>query len=147
MFCSAYGNYGVSFMSKALVMSDNFDTYIPLTIYVYSADGNYEVSYMSNVLVMSDGSINWVPPAIYKSSCSMDVQFFPFDEQQCDLRFGSWTFLVYKTLCHHNDRLRPKKKVLCFGQPDRTYQNTSGLCFILKKNNNIRPTFSPSIYL
>lgn len=61
---------------------------------IYSADGNYEVSFMSNALVYGDGSINWIPPAIYKSSCSIDVEYFPFDEQICDLKFGSWTYLV-----------------------------------------------------
>lgn len=61
-----------------------------------NADGNYEVSYMSNVVVYSNGYINWIPPAIYKSSCSIDVEFFPFDEQMCDMKFGSWTFLDYQ---------------------------------------------------
>ncbi|KAL4227494.1 Neuronal acetylcholine receptor subunit [Mactra antiquata] len=57
-----------------------------------NADGNYEVSYRSNVIVYYNGAVNWIPPAIYKSSCTIDVQYFPFDEQRCDMKFGSWTF-------------------------------------------------------
>lgn len=33
----------------------------------------------------------WDQPAITKSSCSVDVAFFPFDVQECRLTFGSWT--------------------------------------------------------
>ena len=57
-----------------------------------SADGNYEVSYVSNVVLSSTGSHYWIPPAIYKSSCTIDVQYFPFDQQTCEMKFGSWTF-------------------------------------------------------
>ena len=57
-----------------------------------NADGNYEVSYLSNVVVDHKGQVEWVPPAIYKSSCRIDVEFFPFDEQTCHLIFGSWTY-------------------------------------------------------
>ena len=39
-----------------------------------------------------DGNVIWAPPAICNSSCIMDVEFFPFDEQKCTLRFGSWTY-------------------------------------------------------
>lgn len=27
-----------------------------------------------------------------KSSCRIDVTFFPFDVQRCPLKFGSWTY-------------------------------------------------------
>ena len=28
----------------------------------------------------------------YKSTCEIDVTFFPFDEQDCNQQFGSWNF-------------------------------------------------------
>ena len=46
-----------------------------------SADGKYEVSYKPNVVIYNSGDVLWIPPAIYKSSCSINVEYFPFDEQ------------------------------------------------------------------
>lgn len=57
-----------------------------------SADGKYEVSYKPNVVISSDGSVMWIPPAIYRSSCTINVKYFPFDQQTCEMKFGSWTF-------------------------------------------------------
>ncbi|XP_027219384.1 acetylcholine receptor subunit beta-like 1 isoform X2 [Penaeus vannamei] len=57
-----------------------------------NADGNYEVRYKSNVLIYPYGEVLWVPPAIYQSSCTIDVTYFPFDQQTCLMKFGSWTF-------------------------------------------------------
>lgn len=29
---------------------------------------------------------------IFKSTCHIDVRWFPFDIQRCELKFGSWTY-------------------------------------------------------
>ena len=57
-----------------------------------SADGNYEVTLMTKATLRHDGQVIWKPPAIYKSSCEIDVEWFPFDEQSCVMKFGSWTY-------------------------------------------------------
>uniref|UniRef100_A0AC34G363 Nicotinic acetylcholine receptor beta 1 subunit n=1 Tax=Panagrolaimus sp. ES5 TaxID=591445 RepID=A0AC34G363_9BILA len=66
--------------------------WLPDIVLFNNADGNYEVSFMCNVVINHRGDMLWVPPAIYKSSCIIDVEFFPFDEQTCHLIFGSWTY-------------------------------------------------------
>ena len=43
-------------------------------------------------VVSSDGSLLWIPLARTKSTCVADVTFFPFDEQECILKLGSWTY-------------------------------------------------------
>ena len=44
------------------------------------------------VVVESDGGVLWIPPAIYMSSCGIDITNFPFDIQECHMKFGSWTY-------------------------------------------------------
>ncbi|XP_061658423.1 neuronal acetylcholine receptor subunit alpha-10-like [Syngnathoides biaculeatus] len=56
-----------------------------------SADDEFSSSMETNVVLRHDGQVMWDQPAITKSSCSVDVAFFPFDVQQCHLTFGSWT--------------------------------------------------------
>ncbi|XP_073468655.1 neuronal acetylcholine receptor subunit alpha-10-like isoform X1 [Aquarana catesbeiana] len=57
-----------------------------------SADDQFTGSMETNVVIRYDGQIMWDSPAITKSSCKVDVSFFPFDAQQCRLTFGSWTY-------------------------------------------------------
>lgn len=57
-----------------------------------SADGDYVVTLKTKATVYYDGKIVWEPPAIYKSYCPIDVEYFPFDIQECFLKFGTWTY-------------------------------------------------------
>ncbi|KAJ9584461.1 hypothetical protein L9F63_021186, partial [Diploptera punctata] len=57
-----------------------------------NADGNFEVTLATKATLNYTGRVEWKPPAIYKSSCEIDVEYFPFDEQTCVMKFGSWTY-------------------------------------------------------
>ncbi|CAH1796362.1 unnamed protein product [Owenia fusiformis] len=43
-------------------------------------------------MVKNDGSVFWPIPSKIRSTCKIDVTYFPFDEQVCKLKFGSWTY-------------------------------------------------------
>jgi len=57
----------------------------------YSADSRLIEQRKALVNVYSDGSILWMPQAILRSTCEFNTKYFPFDETECHLKFGSWT--------------------------------------------------------
>ncbi|XP_037509764.1 neuronal acetylcholine receptor subunit alpha-7 [Rhipicephalus sanguineus] len=61
-----------------------------------SADEKFDATYPTNVVVRSNGSCKYMPPGIFKSTCKIDITWFPFDDQKCKLKFGSWTYHGYQ---------------------------------------------------
>nr|XP_020516958.1 neuronal acetylcholine receptor subunit alpha-7-like [Labrus bergylta] len=57
-----------------------------------SAHDKFDATFKTNVLVNSSGFCEYLPPGIFISTCNVDVRWFPFDIQRCELKFGSWTF-------------------------------------------------------
>ncbi|XP_051165765.1 neuronal acetylcholine receptor subunit alpha-7-like isoform X1 [Leptopilina boulardi] len=57
-----------------------------------SADEGFDGTYPTNVVVKSNGTCLYVPPGIFKSTCKIDITWFPFDDQKCEMKFGSWTY-------------------------------------------------------
>ena len=56
-------------------------------------------------VVSSDGTVLYIPVGRTKSTCSIDITFFPFDEQTCILKFGSWTYDGFKVDVNFYDDL------------------------------------------
>lgn len=66
--------------------------WIPDIVLFNNADGNYELTLVAKARLYSNGTVVWKPPTMFRSTCEIDVEFFPFDIQTCYLRFGSWTY-------------------------------------------------------
>ncbi|KAG8538317.1 hypothetical protein GDO81_022865, partial [Engystomops pustulosus] len=66
--------------------------WLPDIVLENNIDGQFDVAYYANVLVYSSGYMYWLPPAIFRSTCSVDVKYFPFDWQNCSLVFRSKTY-------------------------------------------------------
>ena len=60
-------------------------------MFVFLSAAN-EPSNNGNANIYSDGSVYFYPAVEYTSSCLMNMQRFPFDDQNCTLRFSSWTY-------------------------------------------------------
>ncbi|XP_076105717.1 neuronal acetylcholine receptor subunit alpha-6-like [Mytilus galloprovincialis] len=44
------------------------------------------------VRIKYDGRISWYPYHVFESQCSIDVTFYPYDEQTCHIIFTIWTY-------------------------------------------------------
>ncbi|KAI0988656.1 hypothetical protein GJ496_002250 [Pomphorhynchus laevis] len=64
----------------------------PEIVLFNNVDGNYDIDLLTSATVLHTGVVIWEPPAVFKSSCAMNVEFFPFDEQHCPMKFGSWIY-------------------------------------------------------
>lgn len=59
----------------------------------FSSAAEYTEGLMpANAMVKNSGEVFWPIPTKLQSSCKVDVTYFPFDEQMCILKFGSWTY-------------------------------------------------------
>ena len=70
--------------------------FVILYFVYFSADEAFDGTYPTNVVVGNTGSCTYIPPGIFKSTCKIDITWFPFDDQDCKMKFGSWTYNGFK---------------------------------------------------
>uniref|UniRef100_A0A8C9NZ42 Cholinergic receptor nicotinic beta 2 subunit n=1 Tax=Spermophilus dauricus TaxID=99837 RepID=A0A8C9NZ42_SPEDA len=110
--------------------------WLPDVVLYNNADGMYEVSFYSNAVVSYDGSIFWLPPAIYKSACKIEVKHFPFDQQNCTMKFRSWTYdrteidLVLKSDVASLDDFTPSGEWDIVALPGRRNENPDDSTYV-----------------
>lgn len=110
--------------------------WLPDVVLYNNADGMYEVSFYSNAVVSYDGSIFWLPPAIYKSACKIEVKHFPFDQQNCTMKFRSWTYdrteidLVLKSDVASLDDFTPSGEWDIIALPGRRNENPDDSTYV-----------------
>ncbi|KAL8184543.1 UNVERIFIED_CONTAM: Neuronal acetylcholine receptor subunit beta-2 [Gekko kuhli] len=110
--------------------------WLPDVVLYNNADGMYEVSFYSNAVVSYDGSIFWLPPAIYKSACKIEVKHFPFDQQNCTMKFRSWTYdrteidLVLKSEVASLDDFTPSGEWDIIALPGRRNENPNDSTYV-----------------
>lgn len=74
--------------------------------WICSADEGFDGTFPTNVVVRNNGSCVYIPPGIFKSTCKIDITWFPFDDQRCEMKFGSWTYdgfqVLFNSQVHHH---------------------------------------------
>jgi nicotinic acetylcholine receptor, invertebrate len=62
-------------------------------IYLYNTAENplSELNY-GRVKIYNSGDILWSRPGMIKSTCLFNLTSFPYDEQHCNMKFGSWSY-------------------------------------------------------
>uniref|UniRef100_A0A8D0DXK5 Cholinergic receptor nicotinic alpha 1 subunit n=1 Tax=Salvator merianae TaxID=96440 RepID=A0A8D0DXK5_SALMN len=81
-------NYGG--LEKIRIPSNNI--WRPDFVLYNNADGDFAIVKETKALLTYKGHITWTPPAIFKSYCEIKVTHFPFDEQNCSMKLGTWTY-------------------------------------------------------
>lgn len=100
---SEYGNIADIRVPPSLIWAPDILMY-------NSASETFDGTYPTNVVVTSGGVCTYIPPGmdisvfliiyvgsvfvegIFKSTCQIDITWFPFDDQDCEMKFGSWTY-------------------------------------------------------
>ncbi|VDP14830.1 unnamed protein product [Soboliphyme baturini] len=117
--------------------------WLPDIVLYNNADSNFNITITTKATLHHNGLVIWEPPAIYKSMCSINVEWFPFDEQTCHLKFGSWSYTSKELDLQHLDG--NVEYVMEKDERDNTWSNISVLWNgIAKRHGKAYPACCPA---
>ena len=61
-------------------------------VLIFSADDYSKGYFRSLAIVDYTGNVFWAPPTKFRSTCSVNVMYFPFDDQSCQFKLSSWMY-------------------------------------------------------
>ncbi|KAH8039934.1 hypothetical protein HPB51_009190 [Rhipicephalus microplus] len=69
--------------------------------------------------IHEDGRVGVEPAGHLQELCQIDVQYFPFDKQDCFMKFGSWTYDGFQVDLKHVSEIPDNKHRAGGHRPDR----------------------------
>ena len=66
--------------------------WIPDMFIYNTAEKPMDDLYYTLAMVYSNGDVIWSRPGMMKTSCVFDLKHFPYDQQTCIYKFGSWVY-------------------------------------------------------
>ncbi|XP_077862570.1 neuronal acetylcholine receptor subunit alpha-7-like [Saccoglossus kowalevskii] len=67
--------------------------WLPDVYFYQNAATKYENFLLDHLAVVySSGEVVWTAPVIFRGHCKIDPTYFPFDEQRCTMKFGTWQY-------------------------------------------------------
>jgi len=68
------------------------DVWRPDILVYNSAMDKFEAILPTHCVIYHTGLVEWLPPGLFKTTCDVDIKYFPFDDQKCKIKFGTWAY-------------------------------------------------------
>jgi len=91
-----------------------------IVLYNSAGDGEQGREMRTLIQVTHDGNVTLLTQAIYMSKCTIDVTYYPFDAQKCELKFASWSTEV--TRLNMTIGNIDRKKILSLYSPSGVFE-------------------------
>ena len=72
--------------------------------------------FKTKVILTYHGLNSWYSPTILRSRCAIDIAYFPFDDQHCEIKFVSWTYTGFKVDLHPKNSTADLKNYMPSGE-------------------------------